>query len=187
MKHALSGIVAASLFFAVHAQAAEPKEDAKPKAAFVGDVRTQKLKGFTFYYASTKANFQNLGEKLKVIIPEVQKSLIEAHGLANGPLILIYRGVTDNPKTDFDLEVGYPIAEKVKGIGDFNVRDVPEYSCMSVLFSGPINQIETAFQKLMPALMGGTAKPTDELREMYLYFEGIESPNNVVHISAGVK
>jgi hypothetical protein len=188
MKRALCGIVAAWLMFIGNSsQGAEPKENAKPDAAVVGEIRTQKLKGFTFYYASTRANLENLSAKLKVLIPDLQKSVLDAHAVANGPLVMIYQGVTGDPKADFDLQVGYPIMEKVNGVGDFKVREVGEYSCMSLLFSGPLAQLGSAYGKLMPAVMGGPAKPSGESREMYLYFEGIDSPNNVVHISAGTK
>ena len=149
---------------------------------------SQTLKKFTYFYMPTQANFTNLGEKLKTMIPQVKKAVADAHATGTGSLVLIYHNVTEDPAKNFDLEVGFPIEAKVTPGEEYKVREVDDYPCMSVLFSGSLMHLSSAFEKLLPAAMAaGTAKPTNEVREMYLYFEAFESPNNVVHISVGMK
>jgi effector-binding domain-containing protein len=189
MNRVLSGILASGLvLIAIMAHAAEPKEKEKPKAesSAVTEPRQQTLKGFVYFYGGTRTNFQNLAAKLHALIPQVKKALLDSHAEPAGSLVLIYHGVTEDPSKEFDLEVGFPIAEKATAGGEFKVREVKDYPCMSVLYTGPLSGISGAFIKLMPAVMG-TGKATDEIREMYLYFEGPESESNVVHISAGMK
>ena len=76
-----------------------------------------------------------------------------------GILVLIYHGVMEDPSKDFDLDVGFPIEEKVTPAGDYKVRDVAEYPCVSVLFNGSLAHLGSAFEKLVPAAMGGAANP----------------------------
>lgn len=187
MRNFLPGLLAiGGLLLGANVHAAEPKPAAKAEASTT-EPRTQTLKGFTYFYISTRANFQNIAEKAKTLVPAVEKAVAEAHARQAGSLIFIYHGVTEDPAKDFDLEIGVPIAEKVTPAGEFKVRDIGEYPCMSVLYAGPLASIASAFEKLMPAALTDPSKLTGETREMYLYFEAPDSPNNVVHVSVGLK
>ena len=46
---------------------------------------------------------------------------------------------------------------------------------------------KAAYEKLMPAVFAAKLTPVGESREVYLYFEGVDSPNNVVQLQIGVK
>ena len=170
----------------VPTRGAEPAPSAKPDESTVGEVRNQTFKGFIYFHASTKATFQNIGDKAKTLIPAIEKAMADAHTHPAGPLIFIYHGASD-ANVEFELQIGFPISEKVTAPAEFKVRDVADYACTSVVYSGPLSRIGTAYEKLMPAAQASAQKPSDESREMYLYFEGLESANNVVHISVGKK
>ena len=163
---------------------AEPTANAKADESSVGEVRNQTFKGFIYFHASTRATFQTIGDKAKTLIPAVEKAIADAHVHPVGPLVFIYHGASE-ANVEFDLDIGFPISEKVTPPAEFKVRDVAEYPCTSVVYSGPMSRISTAYEKLMPAAHAASQKPSDESREMILYFEGVESPNNVVHISVG--
>jgi effector-binding domain-containing protein len=117
----------------------------------------------------------------------LQKGVADSHARVAGSLTFIYHGATDDANAEFDMEIGFPIEEKVAANGNFKVRDVPDYKCMSVLFTGSFDQFSSAYEKLMPAAMAAPDAKTGESREMYLYFEETKSPNNVVHVSVGIK
>ena len=50
-----------------------------------------------------------------------------------------------------------------------------------------MDQQGQAYQKLIPALSAAGHKPTGEEREMCLYWEGVESSNNVFLMQIGIK
>jgi hypothetical protein len=150
----------------------------------VGAIRHQTLKGFTYFYKGTETDFDGIKETVEKIIPELHKALAEGKIDVRGPIVFIYHGITLDPKAKFKLEIGRPVDEGTKPQGDFKVRDVPEYHCASVLYSGALAGIGGAFEKLYT---DAPPNMTDEAREMYLYFESPESPNNVVHVSLGTK
>jgi hypothetical protein len=150
----------------------------------VGAVKRQTLKGFTFFYKSAETNMDGIRETVEKIIPEMHKALTEGGVAVRGPLVFIYHGASPDPKVTFTMEIGMQVAQGTKPVGDFKVRDVPDYNCASVIYTGPLSGLGGAFEKLY-----GEAAPkaTDEAREMYLYFESPDSPNNVIHVSAGQK
>lgn len=165
-----------------------PAADEKPAAngsdAGIGSVKRQTLKGFTYFYKSTETDFGDLKETVEKIIPELHKALAEGNVHVRGPVVFIYHGITPDPKAKFKLEIGMPVEEGTKEVGDFKVRDLPEYHCASVLYTGPLSGLGGAFEKLIPE---AGPNMTDEAREMYLYFEKADSPNNIIHVSVGTK
>src|SRR5258708_1665452 len=76
-------------------------DDAKPapakeEAPLVGEVRTETLKGFTYFYSSSRMKFQDLTEKILAMIPDLKKGIADSHASPAGPVILIYHGVTED-------------------------------------------------------------------------------------------
>lgn len=190
MKRALSlsGIVLTCVaLMGAAPHGAEPKQKPPADPPGLSEPHRQTLKGFVYFYVTTRANFRNLVTKIHPLVPQVKKAVQESHAERAGGLVLIYHGATTDQSKDFDLEVGYPIVEKVRPAGEFKVRELGDYPCLSLLYTGPSATISRAFEKLLPAATAGAGKPTDEQREMYLYFESSESPNNVFHVSVGMK
>jgi len=165
-------------------KAADEKPAAKESDTSVSAVKRQTLKGFTYFYKSTETNIEGIRETVEKTIPELHKALAEGNVALRGPLVFIYHGMSPDPKVMFKMEIGMLVAQGTKPVGDFKVREVPEYHCASVLYSGALSGLGSAFEKLYGE---AGANVTDEGREMYLYFEGPESPNNVVHVSLGTK
>lgn len=169
------------------AWAADSKPEGKDDGSTIGEIRTQKLKGFTFFYGTMRVTLLTFPFKLAVLLPDLQKALDSVHARATGPMVLIFRGALDDAAGEYDVEIGFPVAEKTPGVKDFKVRDVPEYDCMSVLYTGSLGGILGAYEKLVPAAEDASGKPAEETRLMFLYVEGANSSNNVLHVSVGVK
>ena len=157
-------------------------------APAIGDIRTQKLRGFTYFYGSVRVTLLTFPFKVAALIPELQKALDSAHARATGPMVLIYHGPMDEDTAtaECEIQIGFPVAGNTPAAKDFKVRDVPDYSCMSLIYSGSIGGIMPAYEKLVPAADDAGAR-TDETRVMFLYIEGADSANNVLHISVGMK
>ena len=53
-------------------------------------------------------------------------------------------------------------------------------------FQGPLSRMGEAWGAFVPAAMA-KGEPTGESRELYLYFESKDSPNNIVELQMGLK
>ena len=105
-----------------------------------------------------------------------------------GPVMHFYYGAPHRaPDKGFKMETGYFVTEGSKGIGDFKVRELPKFKCATILYTGPGPRIAEAWVKLYKAIGEKGLTPTDEERELYLYWEGVDSPNNIVQVMVGVK
>ena len=64
---------------------------------------------------------------------------------------------------------------------------ITKFKCATILYTGPVNEQSKAYEKLIPAITAAGLKPTGEEREMCLYWEGLESSNNVFIMMIGIK
>ena len=153
----------------------------------ISKMRLQDIKGCTYFFAATETTIP----QLHTVIPSTMESLETAtkeHQIEiSGAPLLIYHGITQDMAKPFELEIGFPVKEGSKAAGDFKVREVPTFHCATVIYSGPVQRVGEAYQQLFMELMQAGMQPTGETREMYLYWEAPESPNNIELIMAGVK
>jgi hypothetical protein len=49
-----------------------------------------------------------------------------------------------------------------------------------------MSRIDRAYEKLGPSVTAAGHTPTGETRELYLYWEKPESPNNVIQLQMGI-
>ncbi|HEY8668397.1 MAG TPA: hypothetical protein VIL86_17230 [Tepidisphaeraceae bacterium] len=69
-------------------------------------------------------------------------------------------------------------------IGEMRMQ---EFKPMGYLYSGAMAHISETYEKLMPQIFAAKLTPAETVREVYMYWEGPESPNNVVQIQVGTK
>ena len=79
------------------------------------------------------------------------------------------------------------VEENSKGGGDVKVRKTEPFKAATVLYTGSVFEVGQCYQKLFPAIKQMGLEPSGEEREFTLYFEELESPNNVVLVQVGVK
>jgi len=151
-------------------------------------MRLQDVKGCTFFYSATETTIPQLSNVIPPMMEGMYSAMKENQiSPANAP-VFVYQGITQDPSKPFQLEVGMPVQpDGAKAVGDFKVRELPTFHCATVIFSGPLARIPQAYQQLFGELFQAGLQPTGETREMFLYWEGPESPNNIELIMAGVK
>ena len=71
--------------------------------------------------------------------------------------------------------------------GRFKVRPLAALRCASVTYTGPVPTIDKAYDRLIPAVQGAGLITTDETRELYLNWEGPDSPNDQVLVAIGLR
>lgn len=179
----MAAIVAFALTIASGLFAAAPGSDAKTPAQ-VGTPQIRTTKAMDYFYVSVETNLAGLPEQIKKLLPGVARA---AEGQISGPPLLVYHGVTGDPDKKFQLEIGFPVKEGTQGADNYKVKKLEEFRCVSLLYTGPTAEISRAYEALRrPAAQGGHAA-TDESRQMMLYWEGEESPNNVIQIMVGIR
>ena len=87
----------------------------------------------------------------------------------------------------FTLQVGMPARPGVKAGGDLKARKLEPLRCASIVFVGTVDDIPKSYEQLFKDVSAAGLTPTGENREVYAYWEGPESVNNVVVIQIGVK
>src|SRR5205814_254550 len=80
--------------------------------------------------------------------------------------------------TSFDRA---PAADEAK------VREAEPFNSATFFYTGTVNDQGKAYEKLVPAMKAAGLVPTGEEREMCLYWEGVESGNNVFFMQVGIK
>jgi effector-binding domain-containing protein len=163
--------------------AAAPQGNDDP---IVTKMRVQDFKAEQYFYTSTETTLNQISAVAQEMIPKVMAAIKENNIEIAGPMIFVYHGVTQDRDKPFQLELGFAVAPGTKDVGDFKSRELAAFHCASVIYSGPIAQVGLAYQGLFGELFGAGLQPNGETREMYLYWEAPDSPNNVEVIMAGV-
>lgn len=189
------GLAAAAMaMFVVTAGAAEPpakKEEPKkqPQAEFeLGEVRVLQLPAVTYVYGSAETTFEKITEPIAKFMPVLEKAIDDGKIRPVGTFMFVYKGVAEDMSKPFTMEVGWlASAEKSKAVEGLKTRKIEGGKYATLIFTGPVSKISKAYEKVMPAAAAAGMVQGGEVREVYLYWEGVESPNNVVQIQVPVK
>jgi effector-binding domain-containing protein len=100
----------------------------------------------------------------------------------------VYRGAgsLDRSKT-FTLEVGFPVADDTKPVGDFKIGKLESLKCATTIYMGPSREIGRAYERIYAQIFAQGLVPSDVRRERYLYYDGDSSKNNIVLIEIALK
>lgn len=110
---------------------------------------------------------------------------VEQIGLKEvAPLQFMYLGF--KPETSFTLEIALVVEEEKPYNGQYKIKDLDGFKCVSTIHNGSINQIGETYEKFMLELMKNGKKMTDQIREVYHKYIGLDSPENITEIQIGV-
>jgi effector-binding domain-containing protein len=162
---------------------------AEAKDPEVGEVRIRTLAPRTYAYVATETTFAELGNAVGEAMGKVQKAAEDGTIKVDGPFVITYpKGSAHlTPDKPFQAHIGLIVQEGSKGGGDVKVRKTEPFKAATVLYTGSVFEVGRCYQKLFPAIDKMGLAPSGEAREFTLYFEELESPNNVVLVQVGVK
>jgi effector-binding domain-containing protein len=168
---------------------AKPAAAAEAREPEVGEVRVRTLAPRTYAYVATETTFAELGNAIGDAMTKIQQAAQEGTIKVDGPFVLAYpKGSAHRtPDKPFQVHIGLIVEEGSKGGGDVKVRKTEPFKAATVMYTGPIMEVGRCYQKLFPAIEKMGLVPSGEEREFTLYFEDLESPNNVVLVQVGVK
>ena len=172
-------IVAIAICFPFLARSAEP--------APLTEVRVKETAERQYLCAKKELKLAEIHEFAITTIRQLMEKATELKLMQGGPIQFTYFNFRGDPEQKFALEIGVPIfAKEAASTGEFYVRKVPKFKCAAAVFQGSLSQMGEAWQKFVPAAMT-KGEPTEESRELYLYWEGHDSPNNIIELEMGLK
>ena len=171
---------------AVQRAAAQEKDVAGP---LLGEVRVRDLAPATYAYVTAETTFDKIGAAIEEAMPKLMKAAEAGKVKLGGPFVLRYPegSAHKTPNKPFKLEIGMMVIGESVGEGDVKVRTTEPFKAATLVFTGSVMDIGKSYEKLFPAIERMGLEPTGEEREFTLYWESLESQNNVVLIQVGVK
>ena len=128
--------------------------------------------------------------EIKPAVEELMGPLIEAvqNGDATfmGAPIFIYQGATGQPDVPFDMTIGFPATDADVAVPGYANKPLAPFRCVSFYYTGPMEGLPAAYGKLMPQVFQAGHMPSGVSRELYLFWETEDSPNNIVEIQIGI-
>ncbi len=129
-----------------------------------------------------------IGKFAAETMPELVKKAVDLKLGQNGPLILSIIGFKGDPEQPFKVEAGFPAYRQDDDYrGDFYFRTAPKFKCVSVIYQGPISGTAAAWKKLVSDALTDGRAPSGESREIYLDWQGPDSPNTIVELQLGLQ
>jgi effector-binding domain-containing protein len=176
---ALSTLLAAMVSLTMLARAAD--------SLVLTDVRVKELAPRQFLCAKKQLKIAEMHEFATVTIEKLIGQATELKLAQTGPIMITYFNFHGDPEETFTGELAVPInvEHAMKG-GDFYLRKTEKFKCASTIFQGQLTSLGMAWQNFVQTAMTN-GEPTGESREVYLYWEGFDSPNNIVELQLGLK
>ncbi len=151
------------------------------------EVRLKETAPRSYLCLKKELKIAQMGEFAVDAITQLVKKATELKLGQGGPVMFTYFGFQGDPEQTFTAEIGLPVHKT--DLGDAAapyIRKAPKFKCASAIFQGPLTKIGEAWHSFA---LGAMAKgePTGESRELHLYFEAPESPNNIVELQMVLK
>jgi hypothetical protein len=141
----------------------------------------------TYFFVSDWATQKTIPDVMAKLTPHLLDMVKQAGLNVNGPMICVLIGVNPDPNTPFQVEAGFIVDTATKPAGDAEVRPLDSFKAATVLFTGDVKYISKAYEGLYASIFSAGQFPTTEIRQMGLYFEKMDSANNVFMLMVGIQ
>jgi hypothetical protein len=152
----------------------------------ISAVRVQTLAPFHFFHLSQETTHAQVVNDLAALRQKLIVARDAAQVRSDGGMIVRTIGSAERPELLL-LEVGLSVPPDTTPVGEAQVKALLPFRCVSVLYSGARQYIDKTYALLTEHMQQASLTPTHERREAYLYYEGDDSPNNVIHVMFGIK
>lgn len=177
-------VTVASLSARAGDTAEPPKEAAAPT---VCPAHEQTLRAITYAHITVKTTLEKISGAATEGMEKVSRLMAENKIVPAGPPVFLLHDMTPDRTAEFTLDLGFIVPPDAKGSGELKVEKLEPYHCMSVLYTGPVAGLSAAYRKFHSALNDAGKTPPGNSRQMFLYFESPDSPNNVVQVSVEIQ
>lgn len=170
------------------ASAQEKKDSPPAPGPAVGEVLVQSIPAKAYLAVAFDTDFKKMGEPIVKNLTAMQTAARDIQLVLTGPVVHVYEKAPHrSPEKPFRMRTGWFVPDGLKKVGAFPVQELPAFKCASLLYVGPGAKIGEGWQRLYRAALDKGLEPTGEERELTLYWEGVDSTNNIVQMQIGVK
>lgn len=129
--------------------------------------------------------------KIQTIAPkEAEKLMQEIHALKlemTGPMEFIYFDCTNDVEKEFSLEIAVPIKENgTKASTGYVIKQHAPFKCISYVHHGDLKEMNLIYEKLFTELWNKSIKQSNQIREVYLKYDGQLSKENITEFQIGI-
>lgn len=191
MNRTILASLAALMVAGLVATAQDKDKPAVPPAVpgpAIGELIVQAIPAKAYFSAPIDTDFKAMGEPIVKNLTAMQAAAKDVGLVLTGPVVHVYEMAPHRaPEKPFRMRTGWFVPEALKKVGPYPVTELPAMRCASLLYVGPGSKIGEGWQRLYRAALDKGLEPTGEERELTLYWEGVQSPNNIVQMQIGVK
>lgn len=157
------------------------------KGYVLGPAIVQTVPSGMYFHITAQATQKTMPEVMRLAVPELIQAVQKAGVVPQSALLLVYHGMSSDPNAEFEFDLGYLVPAGTKAAGEATVEELPEFKCVSMLFTGKTELVGKAYEALFPALFAAGKVPSQEMRQMVLHHESDTSVNNIMLIQIGVQ
>ena len=166
----------------------DPPNDPADMPEFVmTELRVQDFPAVTYLYTQQETTIGELGQVIPGMLQKLEEAIDGGEVKVTAAPLFIYEGTTGDMSKPFQLLVGFPVREGTKAPDGLQVKQLEPYHCATAIYSGAMEHVGQAYQKVFTDIFAAGLKPVGGSREMHMYFESPESPNNIFQIQVGVQ
>ena len=144
------------------------------------------IKPVTVVYFRTKAKLADLqqyvGSKPDELFADATKNGLEIIE----PNYWVYYGMDGNPATEFELEIAFPVNANENYNGDFELKELAEFKCVTTMHKGSWMDMPQAYTNLINSVFQNGHSLSGQCRELYLNVNFIDIEENITEIQLGV-
>lgn len=149
---------------------------------------TKQIPAQKYFIYSTETTLPHVNT---IAMREVEPLYVTATQLgleAQGPLEFIYWNASGDPTKPFTLEIALPVNEaEVELPEKYTLTTHESFKAMAHVHHGDFSNIEAVYEVLFKELYGSGAKPTNQVREVYIHWVDLTSADNVSEILLGIE
>ena len=108
-----------------------------------------------------KTSLKTINEHVKVLPEEILNEINQKGFDIEGSQVWIYNGADGNPETEFDLLVGFPVAQDKM---DINIKALEDFKCATIIHKGCWSKFNETYDKIIGEVMQNGLAMTGESR-----------------------
>ena len=140
----------------------------------------------TVLYCSTRTNLAGLNEFVGTKAEELLADASVNNLTITDPVYWIYYGADGMPETMFDLEIAFPIIAPEAYSGNFKIKELPKFKCLSTIHAGAWSEMSKTYCTLVAKAMSDGNSLSSNCREIYLNVDFVDLSKNITEIQLGI-
>ncbi|MGB0865240.1 MAG: GyrI-like domain-containing protein [Granulosicoccaceae bacterium] len=117
---------------------------------------------------------------------QLLQTLEKAQLTQTGPMVFVYRDMSDDLQAPFKLEIAVPVADTSGFSGNAEITTLGPLRYAETVHRGDLRQLGETYQRFFPELAAAGLTPAGETREVYTEFVDSQNEKNITHIQVGV-